>query len=157
MLAFEILGESGFTSLLSIIDTLLDKHPIENLIIPFSEFIGDLDMVGHNIERFNVPFLNNDLKRKGRPVVDQKQVIDTLNISRLMYGRKSTERIKHHNLRSCAMREYIPSLLRDKGRSVFRVWGGLREHAQQGDYHRRIQNAIGRGQERFLRGVIIPG
>ena len=66
-------------------------------------------MVGHNIERFDVPFLNNDLRRKGRPVVDQKRVVDTLNISRMMYGRKPTEHIKHHNLRSCAMRERSPS------------------------------------------------
>ena len=62
-------------------------------------------MVGHNIERFDVPFLNNDLKRKGRPVVDSWRVVNALNISRMMYGRKPTERIKHHNLRSCAMRE----------------------------------------------------
>ena len=54
---------------------------------------------------FDFRYLNHDLRRYGRPVVPDDWVIDTLNISRGVYGRRPAEPLDKHNLRHCAMRE----------------------------------------------------
>ena len=85
-------------------DLVRDKPPIEGLIGHISEYIGDLPVVGHNVA-FDFRFLNHDLSRNGRETVSEERIIDTLNISRVLYGRRPAEPLDKHNLRHCAMRE----------------------------------------------------
>ena len=56
-----------------------------------------------------VGFLNHDLAGNGLPTVDPARVIDTLKISRDLYGNRSADALTNHNLKSCAMRERSPT------------------------------------------------
>lgn len=62
--------------------------PIEEVIPPFLKFVGNNTLVGHNIVRFDIPFLNKILRRMSLSpygkdsTMRQNVIIDTLPISR---------------------------------------------------------------------------
>jgi len=78
---------------------VLDKPYIEKFLPNISKFIGDNIVVGHNLS-FDFRFLNPVMAKAGFDPVDPEKIIDTLKISRIMYGRT----VKH-TLADCARRE----------------------------------------------------
>ena len=82
-------------------DDVRDKPYIEELLPEISKFIAENIVVGHNIS-FDFRFLNPEMIRAGYDLVDPGKIIDTLKISRIMYGRK----VKH-TLADCARREQV--------------------------------------------------
>ena len=77
------------------------KPCIEELLPEISGFIADNMVVGHNVS-FDFRFLNAEMTQAGYDLVDPENIIDTLKISRAMYGRK----VKH-SLAHCARRERV--------------------------------------------------
>ena len=63
---------------------LLDKKPFVEIAHQFVEFIKDATLVIHNA-RFDVGFLNYELKALGHPVINLNEVIDTLILARKKY------------------------------------------------------------------------
>ncbi len=78
-----------------------DKPHIEELLPEIAGFISDNKVVGHNVS-FDFRFLNAEMTRAGFDLVDPEKIIDTLKISRTMYGRN----VKHR-LSDCARREKV--------------------------------------------------
>ena len=60
---------------------IADKPKFAEVVEGFLEFIGDAPLVAHNAE-FDFRFLNAELKRLGRPVLDPARMVDTLAIAR---------------------------------------------------------------------------
>ncbi len=71
--AFKIHGISS--------EFLADKEVFANLALKFVEFIKEGTLVIHNA-RFDVGFLNYELKNLGHPIINLNEVIDTLAIAR---------------------------------------------------------------------------
>ena len=62
-------------------DMVKDAPDMEEALKGFIEFIGDLDLVGHNIYRFDMKFIQRDSERYFGKTVDNN-IIDTLQLSR---------------------------------------------------------------------------
>ncbi len=62
-------------------DMVKDAPSMEEELKGFIEFIGDLDLVGHNIYRFDMKFIQRDCERFFGKTIDNG-VIDTLQLSR---------------------------------------------------------------------------
>jgi len=60
---------------------LVDKPIFINIIDEFLEFIGDDTIIAHNAE-FDLKFINEELRRAGRPALENNPVIDTLALAR---------------------------------------------------------------------------
>jgi DNA polymerase-3 subunit epsilon len=67
---------SGITT-----EFLRDKPLFHEIVGDFLEFIGDSPLVIHNA-KFDVGFLNSELKRLGKPLLDPTNVVDTLEMAR---------------------------------------------------------------------------
>lgn len=69
---------------------LSDKPLFHDVVEGLLEFIGDSPMVAHNAN-FDFGFINGELGRSGRPVVDLARMVDTLAIARVKHpGAKHT-------------------------------------------------------------------
>ncbi|MHA6718507.1 DNA polymerase III subunit epsilon [Sphingomonas sp. RS6] len=69
---------------------LSDKPLFEDVVEDLLEFIGDSPMVAHNAG-FDFGFLNGELGRCGRPLVDLSRMVDTLVLARTRHpGAKHT-------------------------------------------------------------------
>jgi DNA polymerase-3 subunit epsilon len=87
---------------------LSDKPRFHESVEDLLEFIGDAPLVAHNAA-FDFGFLNAELERCGRPIVDMQRMVDTLAIARTRhpgakhsldalctrYGIDRSHRIKH--------------------------------------------------------------
>lgn len=60
---------------------LLDKKVFSEIAAEFVEFIKDSTLVIHNA-RFDVGFLNYELKELGHPLINLNEVVDTLSLAR---------------------------------------------------------------------------
>lgn len=60
---------------------LSDKPVFAEVVENFLRFIGDAPLVIHNAE-FDMKFLNSELKKLGRPMLDRDRSIDTVAIAR---------------------------------------------------------------------------
>jgi DNA polymerase-3 subunit epsilon len=60
---------------------LSDKPVFAEVVEDFLTYIGDAPLVIHNAE-FDMKFLNAELKRLGRPMLDRDRAIDTVAIAR---------------------------------------------------------------------------
>ena len=70
------------SSINGITDDMVKNAPdMEEALKGFIEFIGDLDLVGHNIYRFDMKFIQRDSERYFGKTVDNN-IIDTLQLSR---------------------------------------------------------------------------
>jgi len=63
---------------------LLDKQKFSQISLSFLDFIKDAKLVIHNA-KFDVGFLNYELKALGHKIIDFSEVIDTLIIARKKY------------------------------------------------------------------------
>lgn len=69
---------------------LSDKPLFADVVEDLIEFLGDCPLVAHNAS-FDFGFLNGELKRVARPVIDMSRMIDTLAIARVKHpGAKHT-------------------------------------------------------------------
>jgi len=87
---------------------LSDKPRFHESVEDLLEFIGDAPLVAHNAA-FDFGFLNAELERCGRPIVDMQRMVDTLAIARTRhpgakhsldalctrYGIDRSHRVKH--------------------------------------------------------------
>jgi DNA polymerase-3 subunit epsilon len=62
-------------------ESLADKPLFHEIVDDFLNFIGDTKLVIHNA-RFDLGFLNSELKRLNKPLLDMENVVDTLEIAR---------------------------------------------------------------------------
>lgn len=62
-------------------EILLDKPKLKDVGAEIINFIGDGVLIGHNINSFDLPFLNQNLKRNGFKKI-QNQTIDTIEMAR---------------------------------------------------------------------------
>ena len=62
-------------------DFLIDKPIFSHVMDEFLKFIGDDPLIAHNAE-FDMKFINEELKRAGRPSLENNPVIDTLALAR---------------------------------------------------------------------------
>ena len=60
---------------------LTNKPKFRDIIDGFLDFIGDDTLVAHNAE-FDIKFLNAEMQRLGRPLLERNAVIDTLVLAR---------------------------------------------------------------------------
>ncbi|MDR3187201.1 MAG: DNA polymerase III subunit epsilon [Holosporaceae bacterium] len=67
---------SGITT-----DFLADKPLFHEIVDDFLNFLGDAKLVIHNA-KFDMGFLNSELKRAGRSPLNPENVVDTLEIAR---------------------------------------------------------------------------
>ena len=78
---------------------VVDIHGISNEMVKDSpkfsdigqkllDFIGDGVLVGHNIRKFDIPFINTELKAANLPIINN-ELIDTLEIFRQKYPGQS--------------------------------------------------------------------
>ncbi len=63
---------------------LADKPVFADILIEFTDFIGDDLLVIHNAP-FDIGFLNAELSRCGHPLLSMERVIDTLPLARQKY------------------------------------------------------------------------
>ncbi len=63
---------------------LIDKPIFNNIIDKFLTFIGEDPIIAHNAE-FDLKFINEELRRAGRPSLGNNLVIDTLALARQKY------------------------------------------------------------------------
>ena len=71
-----IIGIHGITN------EMTSKAPLESEVTPeIIEFIGDLPLIAHNA-KFDIGFLNSELKRLKMPVIDITKTIDTVQLAR---------------------------------------------------------------------------
>ena len=75
--------------------------PIEDVIGDVREFIGRDHLIAHNA-KFDKRFLDREYERAGYDLVSDEKVVDTLSISRALYGRS-----ERHNLSVCVSRERV--------------------------------------------------
>ncbi|MDR1560845.1 MAG: DNA polymerase III subunit epsilon [Holosporaceae bacterium] len=67
---------SGITS-----DFLIDKPLFHEIVDDFLSFVGNSRLIIHNA-KFDIGFLNSELKRIGKPLFNLDNVIDTLEMAR---------------------------------------------------------------------------
>jgi DNA polymerase-3 subunit epsilon len=102
----------GATRIHGIDDAMVRKAaPLEKVLPLFLEYIGDHTLVAHNAP-FDVGFLNFYMKRLGMGRIENR-VIDTLGLSRLVYGAEYS-----HNLDSLLSRLGIDQPTHRRHRSV---------------------------------------
>jgi len=69
---------------------LSDKPLFADVVEDIIEFLGDCPLVAHNAG-FDFAFLNGELTRCGRPIIDHARMVDTLAIARVKHpGAKHT-------------------------------------------------------------------
>ena len=77
---------------------LADKPLFSEIVQDFIDFIGDAALVAHNAS-FDMGFINAELVRVDRPVIDSERVIDTLQIARRKHpfgpNSDNSKRTKH--------------------------------------------------------------
>jgi len=78
-----------------------NKPVIEELLPDIIRFIGKSYVVGHNVA-FDLRFLHREMDEAGYDRFKGKKIVDTVKISRQMYGRE-----RKHKLLTCARREGI--------------------------------------------------
>ena len=66
------------------IEDLADKPSFEDVVDDFLEFFGEGQLIAHNA-KFDMGFINAELKRVKQPVIENDRVIDTLVIARRKY------------------------------------------------------------------------
>ncbi len=62
-------------------ESIQDANSIDIVLPKFLSFIGDFTLVGHNIESFDVPFINKFCLDLGLPIINN-QLVDTLYLSK---------------------------------------------------------------------------
>lgn len=106
--AFAVHGISG--------EFLKDKPRFGELADGFLEFVADASLIIHNAG-FDVKFLNTELKRVGKSLIDMERVVDTLQLARRKhpgspasldalckrYGIDMSVRTKHGALVDCKL------------------------------------------------------
>ena len=80
---------------------VIGKPRIGELLPDICRFMGEYPLIGHNLS-FDLRFLNPVMVEAGYDLIDGNKTIDTLKISRIMYGRN-----RKHTLRDCCMRETV--------------------------------------------------
>lgn len=85
---------------------VIGKPLIGEMLPDICQFIGDDPLVGHNLS-FDLRFLNPVMQEAGYDIIDGNKTIDTLKISRIMYGRN-----RKHRLSDCCMRENVDAFSR---------------------------------------------
>jgi DNA polymerase III subunit epsilon len=65
-----------------------DKPKFFDIAAEFIEFIGDDPIVAHNAE-FDLGFINSELRRIGRPVLELGRIVDTLALARKKFPGQS--------------------------------------------------------------------
>ena len=101
------------TDLTGITDEDIQNKPfIEELLPEITRFMGENYIVGHNVS-FDFRFLNREMDEAGYPRIKGERIVDTLKISRIMYGRD-----KRHRLADCARREKINKFSQDEYHSA---------------------------------------
>ena len=94
----------GASLINGITDDMVKGSPgFEDALSDFLGFIGDLVLVGHNIERFDLQFLYRDAERFWSKTVGN-DYIDTLDISRAYLPQ-----LKHHRLLDLAQYYGVPT------------------------------------------------
>ena len=90
------------TELTRITEQHVRGKPLIGDVIPdISAFIGKKPVVGHNVN-FDLRFLNPEMEQRGYMPLPKERVLDTLKISRDLYGMKAG-----HSLGKCANREGV--------------------------------------------------
>ena len=89
-----------------------NKPVIEELLPDIVRFIGKSHVVGHNVA-FDLRFLYRVMDEAGYDRFKGKRIVDTVKISRLMYGRE-----RKHKLLDCARREGIERFSKDNYHSA---------------------------------------
>ena len=74
---------------------------IDDVIHEIEKFIGNSHLIAHNA-KFDKRFLDREFSKAGIPLVDDGKVIDTLEMSRTLYGRG-----EKHSLNVCVERERV--------------------------------------------------
>jgi len=82
------------------------KPRIEEMLPDICRFMGDDPLIGHNLS-FDLRFLNPVMVEEGYEIIQGDKIIDTLRISRIMYGRD-----RKHTLQNCSVRENVDAFSR---------------------------------------------
>jgi len=113
-------------------DFLKDKKKFEDVADEFLEFIEGKKLIIHNAP-FDIGFLNNELKKANKKILNEKEVVDTLGIARSKYPSSSnsldnlckrfnidlSRRTKHNALLDCELlREVYINLVGEKEPSL---------------------------------------
>ncbi|MCB1520131.1 MAG: DNA polymerase III subunit epsilon [Hyphomicrobiaceae bacterium] len=130
---------------------LADKPVFATIVDEFLAFIGDDQLVIHNAT-FDINFLNMELERQKRKVIDMSRVVDTLQLARRKhpagpntldglckrYGVDNTQRIKHGALMdSLLLAEVYIELLGERQATLVL---GERRDTHDGDGNRRARS-----------------
>ena len=113
-------------------DFLKDKEKFKDVADKFLEFIKGKKLIIHNAS-FDIGFLNNELKKSGKKILNIEEVVDTLTIARSKYPSSSnsldnlckrfnidlSRRTKHNALLDCELlREVYINLVGEKEPSL---------------------------------------
>ena len=113
-------------------DFLKDKEKFKDVADKFLEFIKGKKLIIHNAS-FDIGFLNNELKKSGKKILNTEDVVDTLTIARSKYPSSSnsldnlckrfnidlSRRTKHNALLDCELlREVYINLVGEKEPSL---------------------------------------
>jgi len=113
-------------------DFLKDKEKFEDVADEFLEFIKGKKLIIHNAP-FDIGFLNNELKKANKKILNEKEVEDTLSVARSKYPSSSnsldnlckrfnvdlSRRAKHNALLDCELlREVYINLVGEKEPSL---------------------------------------
>ena len=113
-------------------DFLKDKEKFEDVADEFLEFIEGKKLIIHNAP-FDIGFLNNELKKANKKILNEKEVEDTLSVARSKYPSSSnsldnlckrfnidlSRRKKHNALLDCELlREVYINLVGEKEPSL---------------------------------------
>ena len=113
-------------------DFLKDKKKFEDVADELLEFIEGKKLIIHNAP-FDIGFLNNELKKANKKILNEKEVVDTLSIARSKYPSSSnsldnlckrfnidlSRRTKHNALLDCELlREVYINLVGEKEPSL---------------------------------------
>jgi|TARA_B100000929_G_scaffold183136_1_gene145033 DNA polymerase-3 subunit epsilon len=113
-------------------DFLKDKEKFKDVADKFLEFIKGKKLIIHNAS-FDIGFLNNELKKSGKKILNTEEVVDTLAVARSKYPSSSnsldnlckrfnidlSRRTKHNALLDCELlREVYINLVGEKEPSL---------------------------------------
>ncbi len=130
-------------------DFLKDKPTFEQIADDFISFIGGNDLIIHNA-KFDIPFINHELKLLKKNIINKNKIIDTLELSRSKYPGMSnsldalckrfnvdlSRRIKHNAVLDCELlREVYIYLLDAKEPKL-----SLNTKIEQNNSYNQIQN-----------------
>ena len=113
-------------------DFLKDKEKFDDIVEDFLEFIKDKKLIIHNAS-FDIGFLNTELRRVNKKILDPKNVMDSLSLARSKFPASSnsldnlckrfnidlSRRTKHNALLDCELlREVYINLVDQKEPSL---------------------------------------